>query len=473
MLTPNTSTLPQSERLIVGWHGSSPKPSSTQNSSRGNSAQVKTSGSLPAQSSVDERELSILASCVDLMNEILTSRTRQEACQRLAQGLRTYLSASRVAIGTCDARQRIRLAAVSDMASVSRDGPETARLEGQLRSTLSTTDHDRDAVTSFHLINNDGAIVAVCRVEFSQPPQSNQLKQFLAVAPSHLGVSLAAVPISVSWNTRAARQFTLYCKSWKLTAAIAAVSLALTIIPIADPIYCRCTIEPSVRRYVAAPFAGILEEAFVRPGDHVIVGQILARLDGRELRNELTQLRAEYQRAAKSQDIELAAGKPGAAQIHKLEMGRLDEKCRLIELRLSQLEVRSPLDGVILAGDLQRSQGVPLSVGQTLFEVAPLDRVCVEIAIDDHDIDLTQVRQPVRVSIDGKPWQSWHGEVEHIHPRAEIRDGNNVFVAEMGLDDADELQPGMAGRATLYGERRPLGWILVRNLLWRMSQWLG
>ena len=78
---------------------------------------------------------------------------------------------------------------------------------------------------------------------------------------------------------------------------------------------CDCAIEPVKKRFVVAPFAGVFEKSLVRPGDVVEANQKLARMDGRELRMELAGVVADYQRAKKSRDVNVAAGKTGASQI--------------------------------------------------------------------------------------------------------------------------------------------------------------
>ena len=61
-----------------------------------------------------------------------------------------------------------------------------------------------------------------------------------------------------------------------------------------------------------------------------------------------------------------------------------------------------------------------------------------------------------------------------IHPRAELRDDENVFVAEVQLANADgSLRPGMRGTARVESERRPLGWILLRRPVGALIAWLG
>ena len=61
---------------------------------------------------------------------------------------------------------------------------------------------------------------------------------------------------------------------------------------------------------------------------------------------------------------------------------------------------------------------------------------------------------------------SWRGAVENIRPRAEQRDGQQVFVAEVSLDNtASQLRPGMSGVARITSRSQPIGWILFHRPL--------
>ena len=79
------------------------------------------------------------------------------------------------------------------------------------------------------------------------------------------------------------------------------------------------------------------------------------------------------------------------AQLAKLEADRLELKTKILELRSNHLEIKSPIDGVVISGDQERAEGAPLTIGQALFEVAPLDKMVVELAIPEDEI--THIKQ--------------------------------------------------------------------------------
>jgi multidrug resistance efflux pump len=169
----------------------------------------------------------------------------------------------------------------------------------------------------------------------------------------------------------------------------------------------------------------------------------------------------------------MAAGKTAATQIDQLEIRRLEVKRQLLQRRLVNLEIKSPVDGIVVAGDLQRSEGVPVSVGQVLYEVAPLRQMTAELAITDEEISGVSSGMPVTLRLDSHPECQWRGMLARIHPRSVTREKDNVFLGEIPLDNSDgALRPGMKGRAVVRTGSRSLGWVLFHRPWNYLMTWL-
>ena len=77
---------------------------------------------------------------------------------------------------------------------------------------------------------------------------------------------------------------TLRRKWSRVVLAGAALLVAAMFLPLPYRVKCDCELQPVVRRYVAAPFDATLERSYVEPGDLVSKEQLLAQIDGREIR---------------------------------------------------------------------------------------------------------------------------------------------------------------------------------------------
>ena len=238
----------------------------------------------------------------------------------------------------------------------------------------------------------------------------------------------------------------------------------LLLFPIRYRVPCRAVVQPQAQRLIAAPFDAQLDECSVRPGDPVSVGQSLAILDGRPLRIERESLKADLEKANKEYDVAMAGGRVADGQLARLERQRIQHQIDLIDDRLEQLTVRSPVSGVIVSGDLHKAQGMPFATGDAMFEVAPLDEMTFEIEIPEIDISFVDAGSPVRLRLSALG-RSYGGTLERVYPKAEIRNDGNVFVGIWHVENSDAaLRPGMEASATVYGPFRPLAWGWFRRV---------
>ncbi len=292
-----------------------------------------------------------------------------------------------------------------------------------------------------------------------RPPESLRERHDLGTVCREIGLWLGS-----QWQHRRAR--------W-IVAATAMTSVALTI-NVPYDVSCDCELQPVTRRFVAAPFEGVLEKALVEVGDTVSAGQLMARMDGREVRWELAGNVAEYERAAKERDARLAEQDFGETQLAKLQMERLSLTTKLLEDRNEHLEIRSPIDGIVVSGDLKRAEGIRLSMGQNLFEVAPLDRMIVEVAIPESEVAYLAPHAETTIRLEAFPSQPVTGSLNRICPRAELRNQQQVFVGEIALpNESGGLRPGMRGRAKLKAGHAPLGWRLFHRAWDKLRLWWG
>lgn len=252
-----------------------------------------------------------------------------------------------------------------------------------------------------------------------------------------------------------------------------AAALWLPFVPVPFRLRCDAQLHPEVRRFIAAPLTAILKETLVEPGDVVRAGQLLARLDRRELDKEVGALETERAESVRRRDLHRAQKNIGATQLAELEIRRCEARLSLLRDQVRKTEIRSPIEGILLAGDLRRTLNAPLTVGQTMFEVAPLERMTVELAIPPEELAQVRVGQPVEMRLESYPDIALLGKIERIRPRAELFDQRRVFIAEAVLANPGEiLRPGMTGTAHLRGEWTSLGWRLFhRPWNWFRSRW--
>ncbi len=304
-----------------------------------------------------------------------------------------------------------------------------------------------------------------------------QHSAWLELNATSLGHSLEAWTVQKngryyqSWQKRLSQ----ICRRPKPWVIAAVVGLTLTMmIPIPYHPKRDCILEPSSRRFVASPIEGRLKSIEVRPGEVVIKGQLLGRIDDTQIMRDLGIAEAELQTQNKKREVALATRAGGELRLAQLECQLVQLKIDSLNDQLQRLEIVSPSDGVIVQGDWHGNEGMPVSFGQTLFEVAPLDRMTAEVHLKAEDLPWIGVGSAAVLRTEATFNQSWRGALERIEPHAEVIEEEAVFIGEMEIENADNtFRPGMKAKVAVDAGKKTLLWILFRKpYQWLQNQWV-
>lgn len=298
-----------------------------------------------------------------------------------------------------------------------------------------------------------------------------------------------------------------------------------------DAVYATGTVEADDRVQVKAKTSGSIAEIFVKEGDRVKKGDRIARIDNPSLSFELKRgkvdlgaasrqagssapqleaLRAQAQAiqadlSMARQDLtrqeKLAAGGAVAqadldrarARVAQLEAtvsaneaqqrslridlsanaARQAAQVQTLEARLSDTEVLAPLDGIVLAKQIELGEVV--TVNQTLFKIGDTSRLILEVSVDEADIGRVsaatdgaagaeptppQGEQPtspagseVAVSLYAFPKTVFPGHVFEVLPDANRE--RRSFLVKVRLDKPPVgLRSGMSGEVNILVGRK-------------------
>ncbi len=233
-------------------------------------------------------------------------------------------------------------------------------------------------------------------------------------------------------------------------------------------------LEGAEQRALVTPFDAYVAESIHRVGDRVSAGEVIATLDDTDLRLDLVELTSGRAQAQSQYDEAIADKDRAKAKVFKAKVDQADARIELVNEKLRRTRLVSPLDGVIVNGDLSQSLGAAVTRGEVLFEIAALYRYRVILQVDERDIAYVSEGQPVQLLLSAFPDRPIEVEVESITPVTRAAEGRNYFRVEALLDDDQGmLRPGMEGVAKItVGERR-YAWIWTRELVnWlRLATW--
>lgn len=244
---------------------------------------------------------------------------------------------------------------------------------------------------------------------------------------------------------------------------------------------------------VSAQITGTLTEVLIEEGDHVKVGQVLARLDDTSQRATLAQAQAQMKSAEAllaqyrtqlaqdrrdlQRDEELVARKLVSQQAVEQARTQLDTHAAQAEGQAKQIElaaasvrsaqvqldyctIRAPFTGVVIAKAAQLGEIVsPFSAGggftrTGIGTLVDMDSLEVEVDVNEAYINRVQPHQPVESVLNAYPDWKIPSHVIAIIPTAD-RSKATVKV-RIGLDIRDDrIVPDMGVRVSFLEEKKP------------------
>jgi len=188
---------------------------------------------------------------------------------------------------------------------------------------------------------------------------------------------------------------------------------------------------------------GLLENLFVKEGQKVLKGEIIARMKSGDYIFRLDEFKTEYnkQKAAYERRRELFIQGAISAEDHEEFRNRyLTSKARLRqkEIEGNELNIRAPFDGVITGRYAEPGAFVTpttrasSNAGSTSTSIVELSQGIEVIAkVPESDISRILIDQNAKVRVDAFPDQWFQAKVSEIAPRA-VRN-NNVTSFEVTL----------------------------------------
>jgi membrane fusion protein (multidrug efflux system) len=233
---------------------------------------------------------------------------------------------------------------------------------------------------------------------------------------------------------------------------------------------------------VAAQRDGVVNQILVEPGVHVSKGQLLAKLDDRQVSADLEAARAktasteadlnnwkaeakvleaDYERARKMWEAHLIPEEQFEHARYKAEGDQWDVKRvehmlvnarnsqRSMELELEKTQIAAPFDGIVARRYVRAGQSVTRN--ERLFWVTATSPLRVRFTLPSRFLRQVKVGQRVAVTVaDGDPVLEHTARVIQLSPVVDPASGTIEVLAEF-IGSASELRPGMQADVHLAG----------------------
>ena len=441
-----------------------------------------------------------------LLHAVLAHTSVKAAALEAANVLATYLACERVSIGLSYGLSA-RLVALSHIAHFERDREFIREIEAAMNEAI-----DQDcflvyrqgakpcaAVMQAHarlakqqgnkiiytrvLATQSGPIGAItCELGNKADLTKDKLALYETVSRILGPVLSLRMKNEASWlkktfsALRASLASLLGLSYLKIKIALLSAMLAITglsVLPGTFEVKASATLQGKVRQLLVAPQDGFIEKGMVSAGDLVEQGKVLATLDDSRLQLERQKWQSESNKLKKQYQQAFSERERAQLGILQARLDQVSAELQLIDAQIARTRLTAPFDGIVLSGDLDQAQGSPVTQGQVLFEVTPLDHYRVMLEVDEHDIARLQPGQSGSLIMTALPGTRFNLTLEKVIPVAISSDGYNYFRVQARLEQPSPLlRPGMRGVAKITIAQRDLLWIWTHELKERLSLWL-
>lgn len=261
-------------------------------------------------------------------------------------------------------------------------------------------------------------------------------------------------------------------------ATAAAVLIFLAAFPLPLRMDGDAVVAPLHSAQIQPEVEGVVSRVYVREGDRVTQGEVIAELADWEARSALAQAQAKYQTALLQMNRSLAANDGTDAGVQRIQADFWKSEVARDQELLDKTRLRSPIDGLVATPHVENMVGRRLQYGDSFAEIVDTSRAIVDVAIDDTDAAPLRAGAHASIKLNSFPTRTFGGDVLVVSPKGILQGDSRVFFARVAVPNADgAIRAGMEGRGKVRVGWYPAGWVLFRKpFLWIYSRawaWFG
>jgi len=265
-----------------------------------------------------------------------------------------------------------------------------------------------------------------------------------------------------------------------LRAVIAMALLAVLFVPILrDRETAYFVIEPTETHQVHAGVPGKVSAVYVKEGDTVSRGQVMARL--RSLNEAGDRQEAEAQLASSQAEVFSAELEHTGLGQALAEQHAARRSSAIADEESAQLAVTAPVGGVVATSDPENLVNRDVIIGETLLTIVDPSRLMARLFVPVSELDYIRVGDPVSLQLPSQ-FAEIHGRLGTMEGAAmplppgilaqQLYKGIALpafYTTRMALGaEVGQIRPGTSGEAKIFGRRHSLAYrlaITFANLL--------
>ena len=196
-------------------------------------------------------------------------------------------------------------------------------------------------------------------------------------------------------------------------------------------------------------------EVTVEEGDKVTSGEVLAKLETRELEAQINQTRVNVQQTKYQMQKAEEQFNEGLLSQYEVDNARFMHEQALAtlniqEVQLSNQTIRAPISGVITQRHIQ--QGMMVSTGIPAFSIVDPDSYFLPISPPERELERLRIGQEARVTIDSIEGREFTARLRRINPSVDPISGTVKVTLDFDDEDREYLREAAFARVRLVME---------------------
>jgi HlyD family secretion protein len=247
-------------------------------------------------------------------------------------------------------------------------------------------------------------------------------------------------------------------------------------------------VKPTRSVDVGSEVSGIIDDVLVNYNDAVKEGQVLCRINTEKLDAQVLQDQAQLRSARAKVDDAKVTVIETEAEYKRMVDARQRSKAQLVsqhdvdtanaayerakvavtsaeaavtqaeanlkmdETNVSKAVIKSPVNGIVLARNVEPGQTIAASFSvTTMFSIAEdLRKMKLEVNVDEADVGKVKEGQPVTFTVDAYPGRHFPGRITQVRYNSSTTDNVVTYLAVISVDNPQMLlRPGMTATATV------------------------
>lgn len=253
---------------------------------------------------------------------------------------------------------------------------------------------------------------------------------------------------------------------WRFGRGPQVASVAATRGTAVEIVYATGGVEPVRWAKVASLIRDRIVDVCDCEGQPVVKGDVLVRLDDREVKAQLQELKAretflQREMSRVSELISRGTSTTQAFERASMDLQQVQAQIMVQLEKINDYTITAPMDGVVLRRDGQI--GEIAEAGQILFRVGVPKPLQVVAEVNEEDIPRVALAQTVLFRTDAFPDRRLEGKVREITPMGDV--AAKTYRIKVALPDDTPLKPGMSVEANIVTRERPNALLIPADAL--------